>query len=59
LGSVFTKLHFRIGPKTILVLPQGGPPHFTTKLRPCANAMDDEDSDRLHQQELDFSQPWK
>jgi len=33
--SVFTKLHFRISPTTILVLHQAVPPHDTTKLRPC------------------------
>jgi len=31
---VFTKLHLRIGPMTILVSHQAVSPHNTTKLRP-------------------------
>jgi len=32
--TVFTQLHFCIGPMAILVLHQAVPPYFTTKLRP-------------------------
>jgi len=38
---VFTKLHFRIGPMTTLVLHQAAPPHFTTKLRPWLHGVVD------------------
>ena len=38
LKTCITKLHFRIGPMTMLVLHQAVPPHFTTKLRPWSLA---------------------